>query len=199
MTSKQRDPALLVIDVQQAVVEGAVDVLGVLGRINTLLMRARDLGTPVIFIQHEDPDDVELRNGSPGWQLADGLDYQENEPIVAKTYRDSFAQTTLNDLLKQYGAGRLIITGAQSDYCVQTSALSALQHGYDVTLVSDAHTTCATGPDDGGIDGESVIDFINGHFASLRHPSRSIEVLPASKVTFQRRSVAAPGAEGEVG
>lgn len=184
MTLKQNNRALLVIDVQQSVVEGGVDVPGVLGRINTLLMRARDMGTPVIFIQHEDPDDPDLRNGSPGWQFAGGLDYQENEPIVAKTFRDSFAHTTLNDLLQKYGVGHLIITGAQSDYCVQTSALSALQHGFDVTLVSDGHTTCATGPGDGNIDGASVIDFINGHFASLRYPSRSIEVLPASKVTL---------------
>lgn len=184
MTSKQNNAALLVIDVQQAVVEGGVDVSGVLGRINALLLRARDIGTPVIFVQHEDLEDPQLRNGSPGWQFADGLDYQENEPIVAKSYRDSFAQTTLNDLLQKYGVGRLIVTGAQSDYCVQTSALSALQHGYDVTLVSDGHTTCATGPSDGNISGASVIDFVNGHFATLRYPSRSIEVLPASKVAF---------------
>lgn len=184
MVTRQRRPALLVIDVQRSVIDGGVDVPGVLGRINTLLLRARDIGAPVIFVQHEEADDPDLRHGSSGWEFAEGLDYQENEPVVAKTFRDSFAATTLEDLLVTNGIGRLVITGAQSDYCVQTSALSALQRGYDVTLVSDAHTTCSTGPDNGDVDGASVVDFINGHFATLRYPDRSIEVLPAAKVTF---------------
>ncbi len=184
MTISPSLATLLVIDVQRAVVHEAVDVPGVLGRINTLLLRARDLGAPVIFVQHEESDDPDLVRGTPGWEFADGLDYQESDPIVAKTFRDAFAETTLDDLLKRGGSTKLIITGAQSDYCVQTTALSALQHGYDVTLVSDAHTTCTTGPNDGNIAGGAVIDFINGHFASLRYPSRDVEVLPAAKVTF---------------
>ncbi|MBW4077337.1 MAG: cysteine hydrolase [Acidobacteria bacterium] len=175
---------LLVIDVQRGVVQDAIDVPGVLGRINTLLLRARDLGAPVIFVQHEENDDPQLTRGTPGWEFADGLDYQESDPIVAKTFRDSFANTTLDELLQKFGSTKLIVTGAQSDYCVQTTALSALQHGYDVTLVSDAHTTCATGPHEGSIAGGAVIDFINGHFASLSYPSRSVEVLSAAKVTF---------------
>lgn len=184
MTSTAHLSTLLVIDVQRGVVQDAVDVAGVIGRINTLLLRARDLGAPVIFVQHEEADDPQLTKGSPGWDFAEGLDIHEVDPVVAKTYRDAFAETTLDDMLKGFATKRLIITGAQSDYCVQTTALSALQHGYDVTLVSDAHTTCATGPEDGSIAGEAVIDFINGHFASLSYPSRNIEVLRAAKVTF---------------
>ncbi|MHB1251909.1 MAG: cysteine hydrolase family protein [Acidimicrobiales bacterium] len=184
MTSTPRLAALLVIDVQRDVVHEAVDVEGVLGRINTLLLRARDLDAPVIFVQHEDAQDPQLTRGSAGWQFADGLDYHDGDPVVAKTYRDGFADTTLDELLHAIDAKRLIVTGAQSDYCVQTTALSALQHGYDVTLVSDAHTTCSTGPHDDDIAGSAVIDFINGHFASLSYPSRSVEVLPAAKVTF---------------
>jgi nicotinamidase-related amidase len=156
----------------------------VLGRINALLLRARDLGAPVIFVQHEEADDPQLVRDSPGWNFVDGLDVQEGDPVVAKTFRDAFANTTLDDILQTISAKRLIITGAQSDYCVQTTALSALQRGYDVTLVSDAHTTCATGPRDGNIAGDAVIDFINGHFASLSYPSRNIEVLRAANVTF---------------
>ena len=184
MTSVARLATLLVIDVQRSVVEEAHDVTGVLGRINTLLLRSRDLGAPVIFIQHEEADDPQLVRGSPGWNFVDGLDIQEGDPVVAKTFRDAFADTTLDDVLQRIGTERLIITGAQSDYCIQTTALSALQHGYDVTLVSDAHTTCATGPDDGNIAGDAVIDFINGHFESLSYPSRNIEVIPAANVTF---------------
>jgi nicotinamidase-related amidase len=183
MTETRERTALLVIDVQRGVVEGAVDVPGVIGRINGLLERARARDVPIIFVQHEEPDS-DLAHGSDGWQFADDLDVGPGEPIVAKKYRDSFADTNLEQLLKQSGVTRLLVTGSQSDYCVQTSALSALQHGYDVTLVSDAHTTCATGPDDGDIDGASVIEFINGHFATLGYPNRKIEVLATSDVSL---------------
>jgi len=184
MDDNQGKAALLVIDVQRAVVEGSVDVPGVIGRINALLEQARKDDAAIIFVQHEEADDPDLFNGSPGWQFADGLDHRPTDTVVAKRYRDSFADTTLEAILERCGARRLVVTGSQSDYCVQTTALSALQHGYDVTLVSDAHTTCATGPGDGDIDGASVIKFVNGHFASLRYPDRRIEVTPASEVSF---------------
>ena len=184
MDESQEKAALPVIDVRRAVVEGSVDVPAVIGRINALLEQAREKDAPIIFVQHEEADDPALSNGSPGWQLADGLDYRPTDTVVAKRYRDSFADTTLEELLEQSGASRLVVTGSQSDYCDQTTALSALPHGYDVTLVSDAHTTCATGPGDGDIDGASVIEFVNGHFATLRHPGRRVEVRAASEISF---------------
>lgn len=175
---------VLVIDVQRAVVEGSVDVPGVIERINHLIGRARERGTPLVFVQHEEDEDPSLRHGSEGWQFVPGLAYSPGDVVVAKRFRDSFADTTLEEHLRATSTGHLVITGSQSDYCVQTTALSALQHGYDVTLVSDAHTTCSTGPADGAIDGASVIAFINGHFATLSYPGRRIVVAPADEVAW---------------
>jgi len=45
--------------------------------------------------------------------------------VVAKEYRDSFAGTELGAVLAVTGVRRLVLTGAQSQYCVQTTALSA--------------------------------------------------------------------------
>ncbi|WP_420030428.1 isochorismatase family protein [Rhodococcus ruber] len=38
-------------------------------------------------------------------------------------------------------AGHVLIAGAQTDFCVRSTLHGALVRGYDVTLVSDAHTT----------------------------------------------------------
>jgi nicotinamidase-related amidase len=178
--------ALLVIDMQEAVLAHCVDVHGVIARINALTQRARHAGAPIVFIQHQDPDDPESQMvpGSPGWQLAAGLDRHVDDPVVAKTYRDGFADTELGATLATSAAQRLVVTGAQSDFCVQTTALSALLRGYDVTLASDAHTTMPTLLPGGELSAEMIIQFVNRRFATLRHPGRTVEVLPAADVAL---------------
>jgi hypothetical protein len=39
------------------------------------------------------------------------------------------------------GVGRLVVVGAQADWCVRSTLHGALARGYDATLVGDAHTT----------------------------------------------------------
>lgn len=176
--------ALIVIDMQEAIVAGCVDVPGVIERINDLLRRARRSEAPIVFIQHEDPADPELIAGSPGWQLAPALDRREGDPVVAKMYRDSFAATELDAMLAAAGVRRVIVTGAQSQYCVQTTALSALHHGYDVTLVGDAHTTEPADLPEGEIPAATIVSFVNHCFATLEQPGRSAEVEAAADIAL---------------
>jgi nicotinamidase-related amidase len=172
--------AVVVIDVQESVLAGCADAPEVVKRINLLARRARQEGVPVLFIQHEDPDDPDMRRGSSGWQLAAALERLDGDAVMPKTYRDSFAETALADLLATSGVRRLVIAGAHSDYCVQMSALSAVIRGYDVTLVSDGHTA----QDDGALPGARIRDLVNARFASLRAPGRAIAVTPAAEITF---------------
>jgi nicotinamidase-related amidase len=172
--------AVVVIDAQESVLVGCADVPGVVKRINMLARRARQARVPVLFIQHEDPDDPMMARDSPGWQLATALDRLDGDPVVPKAYRDSFTETALADLLTASGVRRLIISGAHSDYCVQMSALSAVIRGYDVTLVSDGHTA----QDDGELSGARIRDLVNDRFASLRAPGQAIAAVPAAEITF---------------
>jgi len=176
--------ALIVIDMQEAIIAACVDVPGVIERINGLLGYARKSGAPIFFIQHEDPEDPELTAGSPGWQLAPTLDRKDGDQVVAKMYRDSFAATRLDALLAGSGVRRVIVTGAQSQYCVQTTALSALHHGYDVTLVSDAHTTEPADLPDADLPAETIIQFVNSCFGTLSHPDRATEVVAAADIAL---------------
>jgi nicotinamidase-related amidase len=173
--------ALLVIDVQREALAGCADAREVVERINDLSQRAQEAGAAVIFIQHEGDD--ELIKGSPGWQLAEGLELREGALLVHKTYRDGFAATDLEALLARLGVRRLVVTGAHSDFCVQTTALSALVHGFDVVLVSDAHTTVPSS-EDPARSGKALTTLVNTRFATLRHPERTIEVLPAAQVVL---------------
>ena len=130
--------ALLIIDMQRGVVEGAHDRDAVIANINTVLGRARDAAVPVIWIQHADDNLVE---GTDGWQYVDELKREDSEPLVHKHYGDSFEETDLERLLAERKVGKLVVTGAQTDACVRSTLHGALVRGYDAMLVSDAHTT----------------------------------------------------------
>jgi nicotinamidase-related amidase len=130
--------ALLVIDVQNDVVADGFDSEGVVDRISQVVSAAREASVPVVFVQHED---AYMAPGTEGWHIRPEVAPITGEPIVAKRYPDSFVETTLVDTLADLGIGHLIVTGAQSDACVRATSHRALSEGYDVTLVSDAHTT----------------------------------------------------------
>ena len=176
--------ALLVVDVQEAVLVGCLDVAGVITRINELLGRARAAGVAVVFIQHQDAVDPEMTEGSLGWQLAEALDRRSGDTVVAKTYRDSFADTDLGAILAKFGTQRIVVTGAHSDFCVATTALSALPRGYDVTLVADGHTTRPASLAGTEVSAEAIVAFVNSRLATLRHPGQTVEVLPAADISF---------------
>jgi len=138
-TLENRDrSALLVIDVQTGVLAGAHDRAGVVGRIASLLERARADGTDVVWVQHSSD---ELPLDSETWRITPELTVREGDPVVHKRYGDSFEGTDLEAVLAARGVGRLVVAGAQTDACVRSTLHGALTRGYDVTLVSDAHTT----------------------------------------------------------
>lgn len=173
--------ALLVIDLQKGVLPGCVDVPGVLERTAALVDRARAAGTPVVWVQHE-ADGME--EGTPPFELADELAPAEGEPRVLKHYRDAFADTDLDEVLEGLDVGRLVIAGAQTDYCIRTTAQSAAVRGFDVTLVSDAHTTTDTEWDGVAIGGQQIVAHTNRYFAGLRYPGQLFAAEPAASVVL---------------
>ena len=140
MTTLQNRPntALLVIDVQAGVVAGNHARDAVVANVATLVDKAREHDVPVVWVQHNDDG---LARGSDEWQLVPELKRDDAEPLVEKSYGDSFEDTNLEDVLSDLSVGRLIVAGAQTDQCVRSTLHGALARGYDATLVSDAHTT----------------------------------------------------------
>jgi nicotinamidase-related amidase len=138
-TLKDRpNTALLVIDVQNGVVAGAHERDAVVANVGTLVARARDESVPVVWVQHSDE---ELTKGSEAWRIVPELTRGDAEPLVEKSYGDSFEETTLESVLSGLGVGRLVVVGAQTDACIRSTLHGAIARGYDATLVSDAHTT----------------------------------------------------------
>jgi nicotinamidase-related amidase len=140
MTTLENRPhtALLVVDVQNGVVEGAHERDAVVANVSSLVEKARREQVPVVWVQHLSE---ELARGSDKWQIVPELNPEDAEPLVEKQYGDSFEGTALETVLSGLGVGRLVVVGAQTDACVRSTLHGAFVRGYDTTLVSDAHTT----------------------------------------------------------
>ncbi|MFI5834142.1 isochorismatase family protein [Micromonospora sp. NPDC051300] len=130
--------ALLVVDVQNGVVAEAHDRDRVVATIAVLVERARAAGVPVVWVQHRADD---LPAGSEPWQIVPELTRRDDEPLVHKTYGDSFEDTDLERVLADARVGRLVVTGAQTDACIRSTLHGGFTRGYDAVLVADAHTT----------------------------------------------------------
>ncbi|MFQ4148795.1 isochorismatase family protein [Arthrobacter sp. LAPM80] len=182
MTTLQGRPntALLVIDVQNDVMAEAHRPGPVVANIQALVEKARRTGTPVVWVQHSDDG---LPKGSPGWEYVRELQRGDSEPLVHKSYGDSFEATDLEEVLAAAGVGRLVVAGAESDACVRSTIHGAFTRGYDVTLVGDAHTA-SDRSQWGAPPPEGVIAHTNLYWRFQRAPGRTAAVTNTHDVEF---------------
>lgn len=138
------DSTLILIDCQNTYTRGPMELEGVQAALDeaaTLLERARTAGIPVIHIQHSDGPgslyDIEGESGAIVAQVAPRGD----EPVVVKSYPNSFVQTDLDERLKAVGASNLVLAGFMTHMCVNSTARGAFNLGYAPTVVAAATAT----------------------------------------------------------
>lgn len=77
----------------------------------------------------------------PGSKIIDLLKPEERDLIVIKNTSNVFTSTKLEFILNNMGIEQLFVTGVVTNFCVEGTARSADDLGYDVFLIDDA---CAT-------------------------------------------------------
>ncbi|MEU5263564.1 cysteine hydrolase family protein [Amycolatopsis sp. NPDC021455] len=172
--------ALLVVDVQNGVMKASVDAEAVIANIVTLVEKARAAGTEVVWVQHTSE---ELPRGTETWEYVPELARREAEPLVHKTYGDSFEDTDLEEVLAARGIGTLIVAGAQTDACIRSTLHGAIARGYDATLVADAHTTEDLSAY-GAPPPEQVIAHTNLYWQYQTAPGRTAGTVRTAEVEF---------------
>ena len=144
-----KNTALLVIDVQEGIVHDPYfpmfETEALIQRVNRLIDAHHHTDRPVLFIRHTEGEGSPLQEGYPGWQLDSRLHVDPSDPILNKTTPDSFYKTDLLAWLTAHGITELTLCGFQTDFCVDTTTRSAFSHGFSVTLIADAHSTCDSG------------------------------------------------------
>lgn len=177
------DTALVVIDVQIGLMEEVHGSVEVLATINQLLEQARRSRTPVIYVQHDGPKGDNLEAGTPTWHIHPAIAPHEGEVIVNKRASDAFHATRLQEVLAERGIKHLVVTGAQTNWCVNATVCRAIYVGYDVTLVSDAHTTSACET----LTAPQIIVYYNELLDGYGVEGHKIRVKPSSEVCFAKQ------------
>ncbi len=173
---------LLVVDVQVGVMSDAWDAPRIIGNVARTVERARARDVPVIWVQHSSE---ELAHGSAEWQWVAELSPTSQEPLIHKHFNSAFEQTTLDEELAKHGATHIALAGAATNWCIRATAYAALDRGYDLTLVRDAHTTGSMELDNGAtIEAANIVHELNVAMAWVSYPGRTNNTAKAEDVDF---------------
>ncbi len=173
---------LLVVDMQVGVVSEAWNAPRIIANVSRAVERARAQGVPVIWIQHSDE---ELAYKSSEWQWVKELVPADDEPLLQKRFNSSFEQTELDEELAKLGATHIVLAGAATNWCIRATAYSALDRGYDLTVVKDGHTTGTISLENGArIEASHIIDEFNVAMTWVSYPGRTNGTATAEKVDF---------------
>jgi nicotinamidase-related amidase len=183
MTTLENRPntALLVVDVQNGVLAGTHERDAIVANVASLVEKARQERIPVVWVQHSDEN---LARGSDDWRIVPELAPDDSEPLVEKSYDDSFDDTVLETALADLGVGRLFVVGAQTDACIRSTLHGAFVRGYDATLVSDAHTT-EDNTTWGAPPPDQVIAHTNLYWTYQTAPGRTAGTVETKDVDFR--------------
>jgi nicotinamidase-related amidase len=170
--------ALIVVDVQRAFDEW--EAAGkrrnnpeAVARIADLLSAFRDRGAPIFHIRHESMrPNSSFAPGATGYPVKEEAREIEGEPVIVKRVNSAFIGTDLEARLRAAGIKTLIICGATTNHCVETTTRMAGNLGFDARLVRDATWTFdRTGPDGDAHSAEEIhamtLANLNGEFARI--------------------------------
>ncbi len=181
-------PALVVIDVQRAFDEW--EAAGqrrnnpqAVARIADLLAAFRAAGAPIFHIRHQGtrPGSSFFPDGT-GYPVKEEARERDGEPVIVKRVNSAFIGTDLETRLRAAGIGTLVICGATTNHCVETTTRMAGNLGFDARLVRDATWTFnRTGPDGDVHSAEAIhamtLANLNGEFARIVTASEAIAAL----------------------
>lgn len=174
--------ALLVVDVQKAMfTSGAEPYQGraVVARIAALIGAARRAATPVFHVQHDGGPGDDFCRDLAGFAICDEVAPAPGEHVFIKTTRSAFASTDLEARLRKAGVNRLALCGMQTEYCIDTTLLGAVDRGFRMTVVRDGHTTF----DNDVLPAEKIIALHHRIWQGVM-----AELVPADRIEFGARS-----------
>jgi nicotinamidase-related amidase len=138
---------LIIVDVQNDYFSGGtmelVDMDAAAANCGRLLSAARAAQQPIFHVQH-----LSTRAGAsffvpdtPGAEIHQSLLPQAGEAHIIKHFPSAFRATDLQQMLRMEGIDRLVICGAMTHMCIDTTVRAAFDLGYRCELIADA---CAT-------------------------------------------------------
>ncbi|PAV28638.1 isochorismatase [Virgibacillus profundi] len=163
--------ALLVIDVQNGIVEFG-DFNEEISLMEKVIQDFKENDEPVIFIRHlDDEKESPLYKKGDGSELHNSLS-QYPDHVIEKQTPSAFFKTELSSLLEELEVDHLFITGFNTEFCCQFTAIAAYDRGFKVTFIEDA-TGTVNNDETYEMKGLDIRDFVG----TVLHWSDVIEVL----------------------
>ncbi|BBF44617.1 isochorismatase [Lachnospiraceae bacterium KM106-2] len=127
--------ALLIIDMQQDLIDNNPYMINsVISNINELKSFCEKQQIEIIYIRHNDNPGEPLSPNQPGWEITGSVSPSNSERIFDKHYNSAFLHTGLKDYLDSKQISSLIITGLQTEYCVDATIKAAFELGYNIYI-----------------------------------------------------------------
>jgi hypothetical protein len=118
-----------------------------------LLASFRAKGVPIIHIRHASlKPDSRFHVDRPGYAVKEEAREHEGEPVIVKHVNSAFIGTDLEARLRKAVIDTMVIVGATTNHCVETTTRMAGNLGFNAKLVRDATWTF----DREGVDGETI-------------------------------------------
>ena len=147
--------ALIVVDLQVRFEEMSRD-MNIIGNVVSLMKACHQKGVPVFITQHNDPDPdnsilvkwwdhTPIIKGADDWKLIKEIEEAANPStdtfIQDKTTYDSFHGTSLKKYLVDLGVETVVVCGAMTNLCCETTSRAAFVNNFNVIFLRDANAT----------------------------------------------------------
>lgn len=133
---------LLVIDVQNEITnEKLYNFEAFLKNMKRVIQTARENQVEVVYIRHNDGLDSAMTPGKAGFEIYAELAPLTKERVFDKTVNSAFKDSGLLEYLNTIEEKELIITGLQTDYCMDASIKCAFDRGFHVIVPSGTNST----------------------------------------------------------
>lgn len=183
--------ALLVIDVQKGFLQREANGErrnnpAAVSNMTRLLDAFRSRGMPVIHIRHASTNPGSLlRPELPGFASMDETRETGDEPVLVKSVNSGFIGTDLEQRLRNAAIETVVLVGATTNHCVETTTRMAGNLGFDARLVEDAcYTFDRTGHSGRRESAEDIhamtLSNLDGEFATIETTDSLLAALETS-------------------
>lgn len=166
---------LLIVDVQNALLtDDLFNRENVIANIQLLIAEARKNALEIIYIRHDGGAGDTFEKNTAGWEICSDIAPELRDKIIDKQFNSAFKETGLREYLDSKGITDLILTGMQTEYCIDTTCRVAFEFGYRIVIPENCTSTC----NNEYFSGESLVKYYERQIWNRRFA----EVMPVDEV-----------------
>lgn len=133
---------LLVVDTQELLMNSELyNFENFVENISELIDTSRRNNIEVVYVIHDDGAESDLTKGKEGFEVYDKFKPMKNEKVFVKNVNSSFRGTGLLEYLRGKNEKDIIVTGLQTDKCIDATVKCGFEHGFNIIVPSYANST----------------------------------------------------------